>query len=96
MDVINACVLFLVKNTYYFIGAFVVYLVFIGQTIYYFFGLDRPEIKKKFTPLEIEMARRRIGGYLRGDIIIISILLLLVVLSLGLKLWFNIFHPLHF
>ena len=93
MEAINACILFLVNNFYYWIAFFVIYLAFIGQAIHAYFRLERPEIKNEFTPMEIEITRERIRSYLRGDIIITSILFLLVILSLGLKLWFMYFPP---
>jgi len=93
MEAINACILFLAVNAYYFVGAFTVYLVFIGQAVYCFFRLDRPEIRKEFTPYEIEMTRERIGRHLLVDIVVTSILFLLMLLSLGLKLWFSFFPP---
>ncbi|MHB9019878.1 MAG: hypothetical protein ACYC3G_03345 [Minisyncoccota bacterium] len=93
MDVFNLCALFLVKYIYLWVTLLVVYLVFIGQAIYYFFRLDRPEIKKEFNQYEIEATRRRIGRHLCFDLIVALIFFLLVVLSLGLKLWFLFFSP---
>ena len=91
MEVINTCIQFLVKFLYFWILFFVLHLVLIAQAVHAYFKLDRPEIKKEFTPLEIEMTRRRICGCLQRDMVITSILFLLVILSLGLKMCLHIF-----
>ena len=65
---------------------FFIYLVFIGQAIYAYSRLDRPEIINEFTPLEIEMTKMRIYKYLANDLIVASSLFLLLALSIVLKL----------
>ncbi|MDO8443135.1 MAG: hypothetical protein Q7S81_02685 [bacterium] len=86
MEAINACILFLVGHIWYWVGFFIIYLFFIGQAIYAYFRLDRPEIKKEFDIFEIEAMKRRIGRYLCCDLIIALVFFLLAVLSLVLKL----------
>jgi len=96
MDVFNACVLFLVGHIWYWVLFFFIYLAFIGQAIHAYFRLDRPEIKKECDIYEIEATRRRIGRHLRFDLIIALVFFLLMVLSIGLKLWFTYFPPVTF
>ncbi|GEM_PF-4915755 len=88
MDAIKTCAVFLTTHIGYWALFFFIFLVFIGQAIYAYFRLDRPEIINEFTPLEIEMTRMRIYKYLANDLIVASLLFLLLALSIVLKLAF--------